>query len=471
MQFRVSLFLVSSLVLIPSASHAASLMLQWDPPVDGITLGYVVKGGTTSRVYPWHVNVGPLNTYRVDGLTAGVTYCFAVEAYSVTGAVSDVSAEVCGTPTADGGVLPAPSTPPSASPAPAPSPRPSPAPAPAPGPPATTPAPVPGAAPGNGNNPPTAPAPSPRGNPTDSAATPTSRAPVDGTIGSSAPQALGATVAGRMAQLAWQPPYDGLGASAYRVEVGRAPGTSEVMQATVAALRLTLEDLADGIYYVRVRAVRGAAMGEPSRELALAISNGVAGCTAPPAPPALLSASTQGAMVQLTWQPGTGDAATGYMLYVGSAVGRRDLMIIPLGAVTALNGTAGDGTYSLELVATNPCGASAPRAATVAVGASAASSATSAAATASVPGVPVGVAHRVAGSSVTIEWSAPGTGGAAARYIVEATTAGGAVALDVGASASLTYPNTPSGTYVIRVRAANAAGVGLASEPITIVVP
>ena len=51
-------------------------------------------------------------------------------------------------------------------------------------------------------------------------------------------------------------------------------------------------------------------------------------------------------------------------------------------------------------------------------------------------------------------------------------TAGGPLAVDTGnPTTEFVHPNTPPGQYVIRVRAANAAGVGPASAPITIVVP
>ncbi len=63
--------------------------------------------------------------------------------------------------------------------------------------------------------------------------------------------------------------------------------------------------------------------------------------------------------MQLSWRAGAGDAPTGFMLYVGSAPGRQDLMTVPLGTSTSLSATAANGTYALRLVAMNACGASA----------------------------------------------------------------------------------------------------------------
>ncbi len=61
--------------------------------------------------------------------------------------------------------------------------------------------------------------------------------------------------------------------------------------------------------------------------------------------------------------------------------------------------------------------------------------------------------------------------GGATRYVLEAMTAGGPLALDVGPNMSFTHHNTPSGTYVVTVRAGNAAGLGPASAPVTVIVP
>ena len=230
-----------------------------------------------------------------------------------------------------------------------------------------------------------------------------------------------------------------------------------------------------GTYYMRVRAVRGGATGDFSPELTVTVAVGRSVCAAPPATPTSFETSTSGALVQLMWQPGTGAAPTGYMLYVGSAPGRQDYLTAPLGPIPALSATAGEGVYYLRLFAMNACGTSPGGVdSVVGVGAAAAALLSGGAASApstALPGAPESLTQQVIGQTVTLRWAPPSTGGAPTRYILEAMTAGGPVAVDTGAATGFTHPNTPSGTYVIRVRAANGRGVGPASAPVTVVVP
>lgn len=285
----------------------------------------------------------------------------------------------------------------------------------------------------------------------------------------SAPQAFAATMSGRSANLSWQAPADGHGASAYEVEVGSSSGGSDVARVTVATLSTVIQNLADGTFYMRVRAIRGGVAGDASREARVTISGGAAQCGAAPASPTGFVATSQGSLAVLSWQPGGGDAPTSYHLFVGSAPGLQDLMSVPLGAATGLTATAANGAYYLRLVASNACGSSAMGAEAVltigpAVGGIGSSTA--------LPGAPVGLTQQVSNGTVSLTWSPPVSGGAATRYIIEATTPAGAVALDTGNAATFfSHPNTPPGQYLIRVRAANGGGVGPASAAVTVVVP
>jgi hypothetical protein len=104
-----------SLIGVANA-HAASLSLAWDPPADAKTAGYILKVGTAPGNYSSQTNVGLVFTHRVDGLLAGTTYCFAVQAYSSTGELSELSDPVCGKTPAS--TEPATSTPPPTNPPP-----------------------------------------------------------------------------------------------------------------------------------------------------------------------------------------------------------------------------------------------------------------------------------------------------------------------------------------------------------------
>jgi hypothetical protein len=123
----------------------------------------------------------------------------------------------------------------------------------------------------------------------------------------------------------------------------------------------------------------------------------------------------------------------------------------------------------LRLVALNACGTSALGAeAMLVVGASSAAPGPGGVV---LPGAPEGLSWQVTDGTVVLTWFAPITGGAATRYAIEAITAGGPVGIELGNVTMFSHPNTPSGQYVVRVRAGNAAGFGPASQPVTVIVP
>ena len=89
---------------------------------------------------------------------------------------------------------------------------------------------------------------------------------------------------------------------------------------------------------------------------------------------------------------------------------------------------------------------------------------------AQIPGTPQNLTSTVSGSTVTLAWSAPTSGGAPTGYLVEAalTPGGGLVAtLQVGGT-SLVVPNVPSGVYYVRVRARNSSGSSAPSNEVTV---
>lgn len=80
-----------------SAYAASSITVQWDPPVDSKTAGFVIVYGLTPGVYTAHEDVGLVTTYQIKNLTEGARYCFAIHAYDSSGRWSERSDEVCGT--------------------------------------------------------------------------------------------------------------------------------------------------------------------------------------------------------------------------------------------------------------------------------------------------------------------------------------------------------------------------------------
>jgi len=89
---------------------------------------------------------------------------------------------------------------------------------------------------------------------------------------------------------------------------------------------------------------------------------------------------------------------------------------------------------------------------------------------ASAPGAPTNLTSGVAGSSVTLNWTAPSEG-PVNGYQVEAGSAPGLANLAVvGASGTAFGASAPAGTYYVRVRARNAAGLGAPSNEVVVVV-
>jgi hypothetical protein len=71
-----------------------SITLAWDIDTDPTVVGYNLNYGTSADSLTQVQNVGDLTTAKVSGLTAGVTYYFAVTAYDADGVNSAYSNEV-----------------------------------------------------------------------------------------------------------------------------------------------------------------------------------------------------------------------------------------------------------------------------------------------------------------------------------------------------------------------------------------
>jgi hypothetical protein len=94
---QVARALVVLLVICwPRFAAAANLTLAWDPPSDGVAIGYVIYYGTASHSYTQQVNVGNATSFAVSGLASATTYYFSVRAYDAAGNLSSFSEEVSG---------------------------------------------------------------------------------------------------------------------------------------------------------------------------------------------------------------------------------------------------------------------------------------------------------------------------------------------------------------------------------------
>jgi hypothetical protein len=79
-----------ALVAVNGNSLAGQLSLAWDPVANAT--GYKLYYGTATRSYSSNVDAKNVTNYTVAGLTNGVRYYFAVQAYNAT-VTSDYSSE------------------------------------------------------------------------------------------------------------------------------------------------------------------------------------------------------------------------------------------------------------------------------------------------------------------------------------------------------------------------------------------
>lgn len=86
---------------------------------------------------------------------------------------------------------------------------------------------------------------------------------------------------------------------------------------------------------------------------------------------------------------------------------------------------------------------------------------------------PTNLTRFVSGTTVTFGWGAP-PGATPASYVIEAGSASGQsniTTFDTGSGATgLTVTNVPPGTYIVRVRGRDGAGIGPPSNEVTVVV-
>ena len=108
-----------------------------------------------------------------------------------------------------------------------------------------------------------------------------------------------------------------------------------------------MTDLPAPAYFVRIRPIYGDRYGYPSEELVLAPSGPIPAadpatspdskvqCVAAPKAPRKFSSKVEGAAVTLTWQPGAGEPAAGYVLQVGSAPGLQNILTAEFAATAS----------------------------------------------------------------------------------------------------------------------------------------
>jgi BNR repeat protein len=156
--------------------------------------------------------------------------------------------------------------------------------------------------------------------------------------------------------VAWQPPAAGCAVTSYLIEAGSQPGRSDIPPVATAGTdrTITLREVADGLYFVRVRAINAAGASEPSNEVRVTIGNSP--CGGLPTAPDGLFATVTGRTVLIQWNP-SGRSPTSYMVQIGSSQNSSDVLSQwTTTADPSLTVTLGVATYFVRVHARNACG-------------------------------------------------------------------------------------------------------------------
>jgi hypothetical protein len=176
-----------------------------------------------------------------------------------------------------------------------------------------------------------------------------------------APFELASTVNGATVTLQWQAESGACAPTFFIVQVGSAPGLSNLMTvSTGSAATLTGTNVSAGTYHVRVLAGSTTGNSTPSNETIVQVGSGGGTCSAPPAAPFALTSTTTGTTVALSWQ--ASPAATSYLIEAGSSPGASNLAASNTGSAATTFAASGvaPGVYYVRVRGSNACGTSAP---------------------------------------------------------------------------------------------------------------
>ena len=170
-----------------------------------------------------------------------------------------------------------------------------------------------------------------------------------------APSNLTFTTAGTTVTLSWSAPSGGDPATSYVVEAGSAAGLANLaaFDTGSALTSLSVNNVPNGLYFVRVKARNSAGLSTPTNEVQITVG---ASCVIPPAPTNLRSCSA-GTTVNLNWSGSPG--ATSYVLEAGTSPGASNLSAGDVGPGVSFTATAPPGTYYIRVRAKSACGTSA----------------------------------------------------------------------------------------------------------------
>src|SRR5712691_1098668 len=93
-RFRATLLTLILASSLAETAFAASVVLAWDPSPDTDISTYLIQYGVTSGSYASVISAGNVTSFQVDGLVAGQSYYFIVEACDTAGIYSAPSNEL-----------------------------------------------------------------------------------------------------------------------------------------------------------------------------------------------------------------------------------------------------------------------------------------------------------------------------------------------------------------------------------------
>jgi hypothetical protein len=191
-----------------------------------------------------------------------------------------------------------------------------------------------------------------------------------------------------------------------------------------------------------------------------------------PGAPSGLTSSVFGSTVILTWAaPASGIAPDEYVIEGGTVSGARDFEQRTGTRASSMTVTdVGAGTYFVRVRAASGSGTGAASNEVIAI----VGDNSGLPPTADAPGTPRDLVASLNGSTLTFAWSAPIGGGRPRTYWLDAGSSVGLndlASFSTGSAAtSFSIRGVPAGTYYVRARAANDAGLSAASNEVVVFV-
>jgi len=285
---------------------------------------------------------------------------------------------------------------------------------------------------------------------------PSAESVIDLAAGPAEPGNMHALTFGSTAVLSWSAPSGGGAPVDYLLTVGSGPGAGNLLRdLPIGNVQAISGNVPPGVYYASVRARNLVGMGPRSSEVRFEIRQ-----PSVPMSPLDLSLEWAGTVAHLSWSrppDAWGDELPQYyVLEAGTAPGQSNVGSFSVGNTTSYAVDVPPGTYYVRVRGIGSGGTSAPSNELVVQGRGA-------------PGQARDLTVTTSGGVVHLSWNPPaGDASSAASYVVEAGSAAGLsnlAVVNVGATTRFSAA-VPAGVYYIRVRAANARGVGAPSNEV-----